>query len=96
MLAALARHRGAGSNLLTDASAEAASAGASGGPPPKRPRGGFTLDSLPANLHSMSLAQLRAVCAAHGVVAVGESVDEVIAHLEREALRDGDAPLRLE
>ena len=93
MLAALARHRGAGSNLLTDASA---SASADGGPPPKRSRGGFTLDSLPANLHSMSLAQLRAVCAAHGVAAVGESVDEVIAHLEREALRDGDAPLRLE
>ena len=94
MLAALARHRGAGSNLITDASG--ASASADGGPPPKRAKGGFTLDSLPSNLHSMSLAQLKAVCAAHGVVAVGESVDEVIAHLEKEALRDGDAPLRLE
>ena len=38
--------------------------------------------SLPSNLHSMSLAQLRAVCASHGLVAKGETTDDIIRQLE--------------
>lgn len=30
------------------------------------PKKTFTADSLPSNLHSMSLVELKAVCAAHG------------------------------
>eukprot|EP00966_Prymnesium_polylepis_P325823 7381766-Prymnesium_polylepis.1 len=60
-------------------------------------RGRVSAASLPSNLHSMSLRQLKSVCAAHGLVPAGETTDEVIAELER-ALYGGTeaAPLLLE
>jgi hypothetical protein len=51
--------RGSEGRLLTDGTTR----GARGGAGARRP---FSRESLPTNLHAMSLSQLRAVCAAHG------------------------------
>lgn len=82
-LARLARHAAEADNsrLLTDGGggtaprgkARAGGAGSASAP---------TAASLPANLHSLSLKQLRDVCAAHGFVPKGRSTDAVIAELE--------------
>ena len=61
-------------NLLTDGS------GGGGGGGGGKVR--VSAASLPSNLHSMSLAQLRAVCASHGLVAKGETTDDIIRQLE--------------
>ena len=45
-------------------------------------------DSLPSNLHTLSLSQLKAVCAAQGMVAKGSSCAAVIREIE-EALYGG-------
>ena len=76
-LARLARHRMADQgNLLTDGSGGGGSGGGGGG------KVRVSAASLPSNLHSMSLAQLRAVCASHGLVAKGETTDDIIRQLE--------------
>ncbi|KAL1515358.1 hypothetical protein AB1Y20_001987 [Prymnesium parvum] len=53
--------------------------------------------SLPSNIHSMSLRQLRSVCAAHGFVPKGDTTEALIAELEQ-SLYEGteDAPLLLD
>ena len=62
---------------LRNLAAAEASDAASGG----QPR--LTAQSAPANLHGMSLEELRCVCAAHGMVPPeGSSVDELVALLE--------------
>ena len=63
-------------NLLTDGSGGGGSGGGGGG------KVRVSAASLPSNLHSMSLAQLRAVCASHGLVAKGETTDDIIRQLE--------------
>ena len=108
MLAALARLDGTTSGQLrlgdgrptkrpkaaTDGDGEGAGGSSSGG------AGGgvrLTADTLPSNLHSQSLAQLKAVCASHGMVAKGKTKADVISEMEA-ALYSGTeaAPLLLE
>jgi hypothetical protein len=98
MLVALAQdqQRRAGQKTLTgpaSSSGAAGSSGEDGGRPAKRLRA----ESLPDNLHGMSLSQLKAVCASHGMLAKGTSCDEVIREIEA-ALYTGTeaAPLLLE
>ncbi|TFJ88403.1 hypothetical protein NSK_000752 [Nannochloropsis salina CCMP1776] len=47
----------------------------------------FSRDSLPDNLHGMSLSQLRAVCAAHGYVPQATSQSALVRELERAAAK---------
>ena len=42
----------------------------------------MSAESLPNNLHTLSLGQLKAVCASHGMIAKGTTCAEVIAELE--------------
>ena len=60
-------------------------------------RARLSAESLPSNLHGLSLAQLRSVCASHGMVARGHTAADVIAEIES-ALYEGTeaAPLLLE
>ncbi|KAJ1623659.1 hypothetical protein T492DRAFT_883169 [Pavlovales sp. CCMP2436] len=52
--------------------------------------------SLPDNLHSLSLRQLKDVCAAHGFTPKGKSTDAVIKELEARRFSGEDAVLLLE
>lgn len=84
---------GAGPARLTDASASASG---------KRPRAGgsgsedaddlprLSAESLPSNLHSMTLSQLKSVCASHGMLAKGKTTSEVIAEIEAALYRGTD------
>ena len=76
-----------------DATAGSGDGGTSGSAPARR----LSAESLPSNLHSLSLGQLRAVCAAHGMVPRGTSTADVIAEIET-ALYTGTeaAPMLLE
>jgi len=97
-LAAHGREHENSNNLLTD--------GSGGGQ--KRGRGGtvqssssgsnrISRASLPENLHSMSYAQLKSVCAAHGIATHATSHPEVIAEIERALYTGSEAePLLLE
>ena len=90
LLARMVQHRNE-QKLLTDGRAGGAgpSGGPGGGPSGGGGGGGVSAASLPSNLHAMSLAQLRAVCAAHGVVPKsGASADELIRQLEAAAYAD--------
>ena len=82
MLGALAKARASseGQSLLTE---KGGGGGGGGGGSTNR---GISRDSLPENLHAMSLPQLRAVCAAHGLKPQGNSVDEIIRGLEARAI----------
>ena len=57
--------------------------------------GALSAASLPSNLHTMSVRQLKAVCAAHGLVAQGGSSDEIIRQLEAHVY-GGHEPMLLE
>jgi hypothetical protein len=97
MLCQLAAASTQASNLLTDKTSggrqmASSAAGSSNG---KRGRPRIDRDSLPSNLHSMSLAQLRAVAAANGLVVRGGGTEDVIRQIE-EAAHDGEEPLLLE
>ena len=76
-----------------DATAGSGDGATSGSAPARR----LSAESLPSNLHSLSLRQLRAVCAAHGMVPRGTSTAAVIAEIEA-ALYTGTeaAPMLLE
>ena len=103
MLAALARHgqatrEGAAAPLrLEDGSRPGKRAKSSGASDSGSARPRLSAESLPSNLHSLSLSQLKAVCASHGMVASGETTSDVIAEIEA-ALYQGTeaAPLLLE
>ena len=58
------------------------SGGGDGGGGPSNKRAKVSMDSLPNNLHTMSLGQLKAVCASHGMIAKGTTCAEVIGELE--------------
>ena len=74
---------GAGKRARTDGAA------------PPAPR--LCAESLPSNLHSLSLSQLKSVCASHGMIAKGGSTAEVIAEIEAALYKGTDAaPLLLE
>lgn len=109
MLAALAREQqqreqqDAGRKRLTNAAGSSAEDEADA----KRPRaegeasGSFEprlrAETLPSNLHSLSLSQLKAVCASHGMIAKGTSCPEVIAEIEKALYKGTEvAPLLLE
>lgn len=71
MIARLVAHKeqqAAGPRLLTDGTTPgvAAAEGEEGVPAQKKARQAMTRESLPGNLYGMSVAQLKAVCAAHG------------------------------
>ena len=56
----------------------------------------MTADSLPSNLQSMELGQLKSVLAAHGITDVGESKAEILSYLEDGLYKEKEAaPLRL-
>ena len=61
------------------------------------PRPRLSAASLPSNLHSLSLSQLRSVCASHGMLVKGATTEAVIAEIEA-VLYSGTeaAPLLLE
>ena len=96
MLVALAedqRKRQGQLRLTGGGGASSSAGGASGEPPAKRLR----KETLPDNLHSLSLAQLKSVCAAHGFIAKGETTAAVIADIEGRLYKGTDAaPLLLE
>jgi len=48
----------------------------------------FTRDSLPDNLHSMSVPQIRSICAAHGFLPKMETKDEIIEEIEAQFTKD--------
>ena len=92
MLGTLARADGSASNRLTHNGGGSGGGGGGGGE-----RVGVDRAALPENLHGMSLPQLRAVAAVHGLaVAPTASADEVISQLERAADAGREEPLRLE
>jgi len=97
MLCQLAAASTQANNLLTHkASGGHQKAGTAAGPSgSKRGRPRIDRDSLPSNLHSMSLAQLRAVAAANGLVIRDGSTDDVIRQIEA-ATDDANEPLFLE
>lgn len=72
MIARLVAHKeqqAAGPRLLTDGTTPGVAAAAEeeeGFPAQKKARRAMTRESLPGNLYGMSVAQLKAVCAAHG------------------------------
>ena len=74
--------------LLTDGQAGSGGAGSSRA-------SGISAASLPANLHGMSVRQLKAVCAAHGIVAEGSTSGDLIHQLES-AVYSKDEPMLLE
>ena len=56
----------------------------------------MTAESLPSNLHSMELGQLKSVLAAHGITDVGESKAEILSYLEDGLYKEKEsAPLRI-
>lgn len=60
-------------------------------------RSRLTAESLPTNWHSLSLAQLKSVCAAHGIaVPAGVSKQKILSLIDEELMGNGTAPLRLE
>ena len=86
---------GGGGGSSGGASAGASAAASAGGGDEPRPV--LKAESLPSNLHSLSLAQLKAVCASHGMLAKGSTTGEVIAEIEAALWRGTDAaPLLLE
>lgn len=97
MLCQLAAASTQANKLLTHkASGGHQKAGTAAGPSgSKRGRPRIDRDSLPSNLHSMSLAQLRAVAAANGLVVRDGSTDDVIRQIEA-ATDDANEPLFLE
>jgi len=81
LIARLASHRSEmDSRLLMDGTRGKAKKG--------KTRVAFSLDSLPTNLHTMSTAQIKSVCAAHGYVPTSRYKDEIIEEIEQ--LRDQD------
>ena len=77
MLSALAAHA-SGTRLLTDGSAGISGGGGGGGGAPALSR-----ETLPSNLHSMSVGALKGVCAVHGITLPGgEGADELIRAIE--------------
>ena len=74
--------------LLTDGQAGSGGGGTSRA-------SGISAASLPANLHGMSVRQLKAVCAAHGIVAEGSTSGDLIHQLES-AVYSKDEPMLLE
>ena len=84
MIAQLVAHgQREGPMMLTDGTHKGTAGGGRGG-------GGstaMTRDSLPDNLHSLSLPQLRAVCAAHGFVPTSTTQSGVIREMEREVAK---------
>ena len=75
--------------LLTDGQAGSGGGGASSR------TSGISAASLPANLHGMSVRQLKAVCAAHGIVPEGSTSGDLIHQLESAAYSK-DEPMLLE
>lgn len=98
MLTSLAQAEAQSSGrLLTHAGGDAVPSGGGGGKRPKTGHAPVSRASLPDNLHAMSLSQLRAVAAVHGVSCdPAAGVDDIIAQLERAADDGRDEPLRLE
>lgn len=87
LIARLVRHRNAldSKRMLTDGVDEGSAA--------KKKK--LSVQDLPTNLESLSLAQLKAVCAAHGIVTNKTTKAAIISEIEK--LQDGDEPqLRLE
>jgi len=92
MLARMASHA-SGRKMLTDGEAGRAAAGGGGG---GGGGGKISAAALPSNLHSMSLPQLRAVCAANGLTPRGDSTSDLIHQLEAAAYAGEEAVLLLE
>ena len=96
MLVALAQHRKAGSHAqLTDKSGGGGGGGGGGGSGagPSRP----SAETIPTNLHTMSLQQLRGVCAAHGIRPTASTTQGLIAQIEGLVYAGTDAaPLLLQ
>jgi len=90
LIASLAAHRG-----ISAATHALPSSGGGGGAPggTKAKRMKLTAESLPTNVHTMSLQQLRGVCAAHGFLPKGTTKADVLHEIEQEL--DSDKPLML-
>lgn len=88
LIARLVRHRNAldSSRLLTDEAGAGSSRKMKASVP--------TRHTLPSNLETMSLEQLKSVAASHGIECKGTNKAEVIAAIEAERFRD-EPQLRL-
>ena len=88
LIARLVRHRNSldASRLLTDAGGE--------GDAKKQKSRIPTHQTLPSNLESLSVSQLRSVAASHGIEVKGTSKADIIRAIEKERFRD-EPQLRL-
>jgi hypothetical protein len=66
-----------------------------GGGPRGAKRRRLTAESLPSNYASLSLDELRCLCAAHGFAPKSDTKDGVLHEIENELHDDKDAPLLL-
>jgi len=89
LIARLVKHRNSldSKRMLTEGGGGVAS-----GPPTKKKK--ISMEDLPANMEAMSVAQLKSVCASHGIVTTKTTKEGIINQIEK--LVHGDEPfLRL-